>query len=161
MGDRPTEGLNKRGIFCIQNRSAPRLGTREPYRKLADTHSLTSYLSMRPLTSYSPFRQPNSSNAASPYGSTLVTEDAPVTHTFGISFYCGPTTTPACITGPRLGQEHTWHSDLGPRPRTHILMIKSIGYGCLFKGGLAQQKYRIINYWKYEFKFPGGHPSKY
>ena len=122
----------------------PPIGEARAVPKMADTQSLTCYLSTHPLTTYSPFRWPNSSTAASPYGSTLVREDVPVTHTFGISFYCGPTTTPACITGPRLGQEHTWHSDLGPRPRTHILMIKSIGYGCLFKGGSAQQKYRII-----------------
>ena len=40
-----------------------------------------------------------------------------------VSFYRGPTSTPARFTGPRLGQEHTWHSGLGTKaPRTHILI---------------------------------------
>ena len=95
------------------------MGEARAVPKMADTHSLTSYLSMRPLTTYSPFRQPNSSTAASPYGSTLVTEDSPVTHTFGISFYCGPTTTPACITGPRQGKNVRGHPTLGPALNAH------------------------------------------
>ena len=42
-------------MFCKQNWNAPPIGDARAVPQMADTHSRTSYLSMRPLTTYSPF----------------------------------------------------------------------------------------------------------
>ena len=143
MGDRPTEVLNKRGIFCIQNRNAPRLGTLEPYRKWPTPKALPATcprihwrltVLFAGLTPLSPRHHTD----------PLWSERTPPLHTpSALVFIVGQPLLQHALRGPGRARTYVAIRPWAP-PSTHILMIKSIGYGCLFKGGSAQQKYRII-----------------
>ena len=78
--------IQKKKKYEDKNEGAPPIGSAQAVAKTPDTHSLPATCPSIHLTSYSPFHQSISSRFASPYGSTQVIKDAPVTHTFGCQF---------------------------------------------------------------------------